>query len=364
MARALQRKIDLPKGVVPDPVKLHRPVKADPVDIDALPPAFRRGEVEVTNDDPEDVTTAQPGTQAEPEPPAPAKRKRVLRSVKIDVRTDDRLAEVPDRDIYDTYVGRDFDSMTYVQVFDYCRTEHVNLLVQGPTGSGKTHAVMAYAALRGLPYYSVSSSVGVEASQLFGKFIPDANGKGYVWQDGPVTDLARYGGVLLINEINFIPERISTVLFSLLDRRREIQLVDHQGEVIRAHDQLLIVADMNPHYEGTRPLNRALRNRFGVQLDWGYDADVERKLVGNDMLVHLATRIRSEPNTAGLMTPVSTNMLLEFDRIVRSTGNLNFAVTNFLTHWDSGDRQFVDVVLKPMIGNIAAAYEKEGVELR
>lgn len=322
--------------------------------------------IEPTADMRDDGTLIDTAPAAEVVPPVATKPKKKFRRPRSDdlppVKTDNRLALVPDSELFDSYVGREFHGMSYVHVFDYARKSKSNVLISGPTGSGKTHATMAYAALRGLPFYSVSSSVGIEPTQLFGKFIPDdAAGAGFVWQDGPVTDLIRHGGVLLLNEVNFIPERISTVLFSVLDSRREIQLVDHKGEVITGHPNLLIVADMNPAYEGTRPLNRAFRNRFSIQLDWDYDSNVEETLITNKALRHLANKIRQDSSAHSVSTPCSTNMLLEFDKFVRATGNVRFATMNFLAHFDDRDRSVIDVIIRQMVANIEEDYSKENV---
>jgi MoxR-like ATPase len=278
------------------------------------------------------------------------------------VGTENRLATVPDRSAFASYIGRSFSGIDYKSLFDLARHLRHNILIEGPSGSGKTSATMAYAAERDLPFYSVSSSVGVEASQLFGKFIPDGKGA-FQWQDGPVTDIIRYGGVLLINEINFFPERISTVLFPVLDFRRTIQLVDHRGETIVGHPNLLIVADMNPGYEGTRPLNKAFRNRFPIQLTWDYDKAVEKSLVGNEALVTFIHALRNGNDTKSIMTPIGTNMIQEFDTLVRSTGNLDFVINNFLSHFQAGERSFITTTLNAHRGNISAEYQKQGVQL-
>jgi len=254
------------------------------------------------------------------------------------------IASVPPREVFDSYVGRQVGGQDYMNVFGYARAHHVNCLIEGPTGSGKTHAARAYAAHEGMRFYSVSSSIGLEPSQLFGKYIPNTGpGGGFVWQDGPVTSLVRHGGLLLLNEVNFIPERVGTVLFSLLDSRREIQLVDHKAEVIKAHPDLLIVADMNPDYAGTRALNAAFRNRFGIQLSWGYDTDIEAKLIASATLRKMAAQLRKSHAEGKLETPISTNALMEFERMGKALG-LDFARYNYVQHFAEEERAAVDKV--------------------
>lgn len=283
------------------------------------------------------------------------------------------VATVPDPKYFTEYIGRKIHGVPDFVVLEQANIHAMNVLLEGPTGPGKTSFVLAYAAREKRPFYSVSSNVGVEPSQLFGKFVPD-NGNGWVWVDGGVTSIVRHGGVLLLNELNFLPERIATVLFGLLDKRREIVLLDHKGEVIRAHKPplsekgptyrdteappcwcpdgakcpperaVLIVADMNPDYEGTRPLNKALRNRFPIQIDWDYDRDVESRLVRSTVLLDLAYRFRALDN---IETPVATNMLQEFERLAGlGPFGLDFAIANFCQHFMTDERPSIQEVFR------------------
>ena len=267
------------------------------------------------------------------------------------------LAMIPDSSYLTSYVGRKFaGGRSDFDLYDFALANHYNVLLEGPTGVAKTSSVLAYAAKRKLAFYSVSSSTGTEPSQLFGKYIPDGQG-GFVWQDGPVTHLFRHGGVLLLNEVNFIPTRVASVLFSALDRRREIQLIDHKGEVIVAHNDLLIVADMNPDYTGTQALNAAFRNRFKIQLVWDYDPRIESKLFKSKELAKIAAKLRVSQRQGELETPISTNMLIEFEEIALGLG-LPFARENFCNHFHSDEREAVIQTFNTYEANLVAEYDK------
>lgn len=288
------------------------------------------------------------------------------------------IARVPDLSVVDRYISRDFNltgrkTISDMEVFDYCYENGINLLIEGPTGPGKTMATRAWAASRNKIMARVPSNNGVEGSQLFGKYNPDKERGGFHWTDGPVTHVVRHGGVILINEVNFVPERVSTILFGLLDDNKEIVLLDHEGEAIRAHRgagkcwcnlkpdtcddlRVLIVADMNPDYAGTRELNAALRNRFGMQLTWDYDASVEKQLIASDSLRVMAGQIRDEGARGALETPVSTNMLMEFEKIAAEL-SVDFAVMNFVNHFRTEERDAVKLVCEAHSTNIADDYK-------
>lgn len=287
--------------------------------------------------------------------PATTKKRVVVPKIK-------RLAEVPDKArFYDGYINRQVPGGELdFEAFEKARLMLHNVLIEGPTGSGKTHSVYAYAAWSGMPLYSVSSSINTEPSQLFGRFVPDESKPGtYRWQDGPVTDIVRHGGVLLINEVNFIPERISTVLFGLLDTRKKIELQDHMGEVIYAptDGSFLLIADMNPDYEGTRPLNKAFRNRFASKLYFDYDPVIEAQLVISKALLNVAGKLRDQIRQGVYDTPVSTNMLVEFEEYAIASG-LDRAIDNFANSFPFDDRKSVQTVFDTIRSNLAGDYSK------
>lgn len=266
---------------------------------------------------------------------------------------DVQLATIPDKGLGKRYISREIDSVRDFAILDYAHKCRRNVLLLGPTGSGKTTLPIAWSAARQRRCYSVSGNQSVEPSQLFGKFVPDGVG-GFVWIDGPVTEIVRNGGTLILDEVNFISPKIATVLFSLLDTRREITLLDHHGEVIRGSDDLLIVATGNPGYRGTNILNEAFVNRFAIQLEWGYDDAVEKKLVSSKSLREMVNAIRAQAENAGIETPLGTNVMLEMEEVARELG-WTFARANFLSRFTAGDeRMAVEVIVNTYNDNIAS----------
>lgn len=260
------------------------------------------------------------------------------------------LATIPDTKWAKEYINRKVGGKIDFDVFDYALDNDKNVLIKGHAGGGKTMSVLAYASARRKRYYNVSCHIGVEPSQLFGKWIPTENGH-FRWQDGAVTDIVRNGGVLLINEISFMPERVSTVLFSLLDDRREIQLMDKNGEVIKAHPDLLVVADYNPNYRGSRELNQAFNDRFGVQLDYPYDATIESKLIKSKSVLEMANQLRGNFEQELIRTPISTRTLQTFMRNADSLG-LEFAIYSYINTFPQGEQAPVKLVIDTHRHNI------------
>jgi MoxR-like ATPase len=261
------------------------------------------------------------------------------------------LISVPDKKWADQYINRKFDGVSDFEIYDYARANAINVLLEGSAGAGKTISVQAYASARGLRYFNVANNNGIEPSQLFGRWIPDSNGH-YRWQDGAVSLLFRHGGVLLLNEINFLPVRVSTVLFSALDYRREIQILENGGEVIKAHPDLLIIGDMNAGYRGTQELNQAFSDRFGIKLEVPYDRVIENKVVGNKALLTLADQLREQYDKEELSTPISTRSLVAFMDNAKAFG-VDFAITSFINAFNKDERSGVRLALETHKHNIA-----------
>jgi hypothetical protein len=253
------------------------------------------------------------------------------------------LATIPPIEQANKYVNRkvtggvlDFD------LFDYALDNGLTTLIYGPTGPGKTTSIVAWSASRRRRLAAVSGNAALEPSQLIGKYVPDGNG-GFEWIDGPVTDVVRNGGTLILDELNFISPKIYTILYSLLDGRRCLILLDHHGETIEAHPDLAIFATMNPDYVGTTPLNFAMRNRFELQVPWDYDDDVENKLITHKSLLVIAKQLRAEASKGELETPVSTNMFMELEKLIKF--NFEFAIANFVAHFDKEEQEKVALVM-------------------
>jgi nitric oxide reductase NorQ protein len=251
---------------------------------------------------------------------------------------------VPDAEFYDTYVQRRIGNVTDMKLLQYAQRSAKNVLMFGDTGPGKTAMVMAFAAKHQLPLVTVACNGGIDPNSFFGSPVPDPE-VGIKYQYSDVTEIIRHGrGVLYLDEPNFMPPKTAAVFHTLLDRRRFITIMDTGNEVVHAGEGLLIVGTYNPDYEGTRPLNAAFRNRFKLQLHIDYDKEVESQLVFMPVVLELADSLRTSRKNGDFDTPVSTNMLIEFEELIADLG-LPFAVENFISHFSSEEREAVKAVL-------------------
>jgi len=272
--------------------------------------------------------------------------------------TNTELATVPDKSWAERYINRKNvgkSGMTDFEMLNIIKANNQNLLIRGHAGSGKTMCVLAWASAMDYRYYNISANVGLEPSHLFGSWIPTEVAGKYKWQDGPVTDLVRNGGVLLLNEIDFIPERITTVLFGLLDDRREIQLLENGGEVIKAHPDLVVIGDHNPNYRGSRPMNQAWKDRFAHKWEFDYDRAIEKKLIKSGSLLDVAQKLRDTYDKGEIETPVSTRGLEMLVKNINNVG-LDYAIGTYINGFADDEREAVELVFSTAKVNIAGDF--------
>lgn len=274
---------------------------------------------------------------------AASKGRRVVKkpaSASVAEEPSEGNAYIPELEVYSTYVGRSISGVPDMTMLEHALSNDMNVLLAGPTGSGKTRVGAAFAAMKGIPYYSVPCDVSIDPSALFGKMVPTETVGVFKWQDGPVTELVRTGGVLNLSEINFMSPKISASLFPLLDHRRQLPLLANHGEIIRpAPGELLIIADHNPGYRGTQQLNAAFMNRFPIKSTWDYDDRVEESLVGSASLRAIAKKLRAMAGRE-IHTPVSTNGLMEFESLAVAFG-VQFAIGNFVNAFQPPEQEAV-----------------------
>jgi MoxR-like ATPase len=154
-------------------------------------------------------------------------------------------------------------------------TEHVidgilagdHQLLFGPTGVGKTSLVLQIAARIRQPVVRVNLNGQVSVSDLVGSI--GLNKDGTIWNDGALPRAMRNGYWLVLDEIDFGPPDVLSLLYPVLEATPRLCLKEHNGEVVEAHPNFRVFAtgnsiggDREGHYAGTQPINAALLNRF------------------------------------------------------------------------------------------------------
>ncbi|GEL76555.1 ATP-binding protein [Tenuibacillus multivorans] len=138
-----------------------------------------------------------------------------------------------------------------------------NVLLKGPTGSGKTKLAETLSSLFNQPLFSVNCSVDLDAESFVGfKTIDYQEGKQIIdFVPGPLVQAMTHGHFLYIDEINMAKPETLPIINGVLDYRRQITN-PLTNEVIKAKEGFNVIAAINEGYIGTTRLNEALKNRF------------------------------------------------------------------------------------------------------
>jgi len=252
----------------------------------------------------------------------------------------------------DGYISRKIGKTTDVEILKKAYENNQNVLIVGDVGTGKSKVISHMAYELKLPYARINLNGGTTPDQLIGHYVPDING-GLKWQDGLLTQFVRHGGILAVDEINACMPEILFVLYPLLDDERKLTLVDKDSEVIIANPNFMLISTMNPSdagYEGRRPLDAGLKDRFHVKLFYDYDDAIENKLVKSKKMLDLARKLRLMRSKGELSTPISLRMLLYYDRNSELYGE-KIAFDMFLNGFESHEREpirnVVEMITKP-----------------
>jgi energy-coupling factor transporter ATP-binding protein EcfA2 len=216
------------------------------------------------------------------------------------------------------------------------------VLVTGPTGSGKSTLVSHCCALTNRPFMRINMTGDIESSVLFGMLTVESGAT--VWKDGPVTEAALYGGVVLLDEWDVTPPEILFGLQWLFEDDGKLFLKEKPGTseekfIIPHTDFRLVCAgntvgqgDDTGRYSGTNVQNTASVDRFQTTIVLDYlDAGHEQKII-ND-------------NCPGLAAGVSAKMV-SFANLVRTAckqGNINLTMSpRTLINWGRKSVAYAD----------------------
>ena len=285
---------------------------------------------------------------------------------------DERLDVLrPNPLLAETYVSRKMlNGQTDVEYLMKCWAKRENVLLVGDTQGGKTMLINVLAIKIGeamglsrngrvlpVPVFTLSASNGITDFDMFGQpqawTDPETGIERLVWLPGVVDMAARVGGILYLDELNMMPERVTSSLHPCTDWRRTFtnraKAVKVPGdgfmpETVRLSDNLWIAGTMNPNYRGAGALNEAFANRFR-HLDWTYDDKVERRLIPNEAARTLGQALRQARDTGHIRTPVGTAALMRLAEDCVEDG-IDMALFTLTSMFTQDERLVVEEIIE------------------
>lgn len=130
-------------------------------------------------------------------------------------------------------------------------------LMYGPPSTGKTFAACRSAETLGDELFVITMTDQTPMAELRGHFVP--KGGNFEFMYGNALRPFKYGGLLVINEIDEAGADALAFLVALLDDPAVAKITLPTGETVKAHPNFRVIASMNGHYT---ELHERLQSRF------------------------------------------------------------------------------------------------------
>lgn len=250
---------------------------------------------------------------------------------------------IPTKDQISWYIPRSFNGIDEFDIYEHARKTRKPILLEGHAGTGKTSSAVNFAYLKQVGVSIQSCSAGLQLSDMIGKTTILPSGEAG-WIDGALTRAMRYGGVYVLDEIDFAQPKVLQRLQDVATNY-VLELHENNGEVIHAHPDFVLVATYNNGYKHSNALNEAVLDRYKLKLYFDYDNTIESNVVKLPTLLKLANQMRDDAITGIYSTPVSLRMLKAFQELALDL-NYDFAVNNFLMCFNADERPSVKLLLE------------------
>lgn len=187
----------------------------------------------------------------------------IKKNAKLDVKIEQKINTV--------------EGMRHKQLEDLITVSalHLNVLMVGMAGTGKTHAAEQVSEALGLPFYAMSVGAQTSKSDVIGYM--SANGD-YIKTH--FRDAYENGGVFLMDEIDAGNANVLIQVNAALSN----DMCSFPDKMVKRHEDFVFIASANTYgnganrqYVGRNQLDAATLDRF-VVIDWLIDEDLERSL--------------------------------------------------------------------------------------
>lgn len=197
-----------------------------------------------------------------------------------------------------------FETLLKVASSRQANGRHPNIMLSGPTGSGKTHAVEQLAKALGLEFYT-NGAISMD-HQLVG--FKDAAGN---YHETALRKAFGRPAIYLFDEIDSSDNSPLLCLAGALANGG----FEFPDAFIERHPDSIIIAAGNTwgngataEFVGRNRLDGAIKSRFPVRISWEYDEKLERDISGNLDWAIRVQKARANARRAGIKVQIDPRM--------------------------------------------------------
>lgn len=245
-----------------------------------------------------------------------------------------------------------------------------NVLIVGPTGTGKSSLALQVAARVNMPVRRCNLNGETSISDFLGRWT--IRGKEMLYREGILTTAMRQGEWLLLDEIDAALPQILFVLQSVLEPSGKLVLLEKDSKVAEPHPEFRIAATANTLgngdetglYSGTQVLNEAFKDRFATVIHLDYPdetaeiAILQAKAPGLKKsvlarMVKCALQVREAAAREECCATFSTRRLIALASKYGQLGNLAQALElTVLNKLSTDDRRVILEIAQRRLGDL------------
>lgn len=192
-----------------------------------------------------------------------------------------------------------------------------NILLYGPTGSGKTHICQQVAEALDLPFAFVSCTSGMSEGVLSGRLLPLGDHGKFEYAISEFVNVYENGGVFLLDEVDAADPNVLLIINAALANGRISIPGRTDKPYAERHPDFVCIAAANTigagadrQYSGRNKLDASTLDRFMIgKIFIDYDLAVEKELCPNEDLLQWCHKVRQGINDNGLERAMSTRFI-------------------------------------------------------
>lgn len=238
-----------------------------------------------------------------------------------------------------------------------------NLLISGPSGTGKTQELLQVLSYIGMPVRRTNMHMDVTYSSFIGQMRASPS-QGTYFQYGFLPSAMKEGYPVIIDEIDFTPPALAALLHPVLESEGVLFIPETQ-EWITPKRGFTVLATSNTRgkgdnlgvYTGTEVQNTAFLNRFTFKLDSSHLPPFEEERIVRNYypssdpllvttIVKLANEVRVAHENSELGVTWSIRNILDFFDLEPILGIKEALHVTLLNWFDSEDRPLVQNIIQ------------------